>query len=65
MDELRKKVGKDKHGLRDCDVDLTDKMNYQSVERLCKPKVIDLLEQHVPGMKEYLNNFLYLIGKDN
>nr|CAH0101513.1 unnamed protein product [Daphnia galeata] len=24
-------------------------MNYPSVERLCKQKVIDLLEQHVPG----------------
>ena len=27
LDELRKKVGKDKHGLRDCDVDLTDNMH--------------------------------------
>jgi hypothetical protein len=52
LDELRNKVGKDKHGLRDCDVDLTDKMNYPSVERLCKQNLIDLLEQHVPGMKE-------------
>lgn len=47
LDELRNKVGKDKHGLRDCDVDLTDKMNYPSDERLCKQNVIDLLEQHV------------------
>jgi hypothetical protein len=51
---LLQKVGKDKHGLQDCDADLKEKMNYPSVERLWKQKVVYLLEQHVPGMRVYL-----------
>ncbi|KAK4021394.1 hypothetical protein OUZ56_003310 [Daphnia magna] len=36
-------VTKDKHGLRDRDLELIDKMNYDAVTRLCNPRLTELL----------------------
>ena len=48
MESLLRAVTKDKHLLRERDLNLHDKMNYGTVERLCKPHVAKLLLQHVP-----------------
>ena len=42
-------IGKDQHFLRESDVDLSDKMNYDAVNRLTDPIIIQLLQQHVTG----------------
>ena len=52
MKSLLSAVTKDKHLLREGDLNLYDKMNYGTVERLCMPHLAKLLLQHVPG-KEY------------
>ena len=41
---------KDKHKLREGDLNLNDKMNYRAVERLCSPHVAKLLSTFVPGI---------------
>lgn len=42
-------VSKDKHLLRERDWLQEDKMNYDAVLRLCRPKLRKLLSIHVPG----------------
>ena len=49
LEELLGKVSKDKHLLKSGDLNLSDKMNYDAVERLCNPNVAELLERHVPS----------------
>lgn len=46
-------VSKDQHLLREGDLNLYDKMNYDAVERLCKPIVSELLRSNVPGMYKF------------
>jgi hypothetical protein len=46
---LMSQVSKDKHLLRECDVRLQDKMNYDAVTRLCRPELRKLLEELIPG----------------
>lgn len=47
--DLLIKVSKDKHLLRPDDLNYKDKMNYDAVERLCKPHIRALLAKYVPG----------------
>ncbi len=49
LEALQNTVSKDKHMLRESDVNLKDKMNYHAVDRLCQPHIQQLLEAHVPG----------------
>ncbi|KAK4009537.1 hypothetical protein OUZ56_018671 [Daphnia magna] len=42
-------VTKDQHGLREGDIFLEDKMNYDAVLRICRPEVQALLTKHVIG----------------
>jgi len=49
LESLRRTVTKDKHLLRECDLNPKDKMNYDAVERFCDPEVSNLLRKHVPG----------------
>ena len=46
---LRSGVTKDKHHLKDGDLNQRDKMNYGAVERLCNPELRELLMKNVPG----------------
>ncbi len=50
LESLLGAVTKDKHLLREGDLNLQDKMNYGAVERLCKPHVAKLVLQYVPGI---------------
>lgn len=43
-------VTKDKHLLKEGDLNLKDKMNYGAVEKMCRPGLTELLETHVPGI---------------
>ncbi len=49
LEMLLRAVSKDEHLLKDGDLNQHDKMNYDAVERLCNPKVQELLRKHVPG----------------
>lgn len=49
IEHLLRKISKDRHLLRDGDVNQHDKMNYDAVERLCSENVRSLLKEHVPG----------------
>ena len=40
---------KDIHLLKPEDLNAKDKMNYASCERLCQPRIRELLQQHVPS----------------
>ncbi|KAJ1528905.1 hypothetical protein ONE63_007274 [Megalurothrips usitatus] len=46
---LIKEVSKDIHGLTEGLLDLKDKMNYRSTEKICSHAVTDLLSKHVPN----------------
>ena len=50
LEALRRVAGKDKHFLRESDVNPKDKMNYDAVERLCDPRLAELLKIYVPGI---------------
>ena len=46
---LKNSVTKEKHLLRDGDMLLEDKMNYDAVLRLCRPELRELIAKHVPN----------------
>ena len=50
LEALRRVAGKDKHFLRESDLNPKDKMNYDAVERLCDPRLAELLKIYVPGI---------------
>ena len=50
VEDLLNLVTKDKHKLREGDLNLNDKMNYGAVERLCSPHVAKLLSTYVAGI---------------
>ncbi len=52
LEMLLRTVSKDQHLLKDGDLNQHDKMSYDAVERLCSPKIQELLQKHVPGDKE-------------
>lgn len=47
-------VSKDQHLIREGDLNLQDKMNYDGGARLSSPHLEDLLREHVPGKSKYL-----------
>jgi hypothetical protein len=49
LETLRSRVGKDKNLLRDCDLNLYDKINYDAVRRISRESIEQLLKIHVPG----------------
>ena len=50
LETLRTRVSKDKHLLRDCDLNLYDKINYDAVRRISRESIEELLKIHVPGI---------------
>lgn len=55
---LTQHVSKEQHLLKESDLNLTDKMNYGAVERLCNEDIRKLLQIRVPSRLYLLcNNF--------
>jgi hypothetical protein len=52
-------INKGQHRLRETDIMLGDKMNYDSVERLCQPHIQNLLLANVPGKKKDRTKMFY------
>lgn len=59
VEALLNLVTKDKHKLREGDLNLNDKMKYGAVERLCSPHVAKLLSTFVPGIYTIFNAKLF------
>lgn len=56
-------VGKGETGVLPSDLDLHDKMNYDAVQRLARPELIELLKKHIPdssGTQFYLKLMYYI-----
>jgi len=50
VEAMMAKVCKSRHLLCDGDLNLTDKMNFAAMQRLCKPATRDYIKANVPGI---------------
>ena len=58
LESLTAAVSKDQHLPRESDLNVHDKMNYGAVSRLCKPHIIQLLQQYIPGTRQVMTFLL-------
>ncbi len=49
VEAMKNVVDKTRHLLRDWDLNLSDKMNFSAMQRLCKQSTRELIQTHVPG----------------